>query len=124
MARNRGGQKSAWLLEIRSDLSVRHGWFMVVAQMVYILSGTCCRAWSGFSWAMFSNLWGFIKLSLASVVMLCLETWYVEFAAPMLLLIRQTEEISHATRKMALWMIPSFQPTPSTTNKRSFFRRK
>jgi len=51
-------------------------WFMVVAQMIYILSGTCGRAWSGFSWAAFSNLWGFVKLSLASAVMLCLETWY------------------------------------------------
>ncbi|PWA75317.1 root hair specific 2 [Artemisia annua] len=51
-------------------------WFMVVAQMIYILSGTCGRAWTGFSWAAFSNLWGFVKLSLASAVMLCLETWY------------------------------------------------
>nr|GFA59056.1 protein DETOXIFICATION 31-like [Tanacetum cinerariifolium] len=44
--------------------------------MIYILSGTCGRAWSGFSWAAFSSLWGFVKLSLASAVMLCLETWY------------------------------------------------
>nr|GEW55916.1 multi antimicrobial extrusion protein [Tanacetum cinerariifolium] len=51
-------------------------WFMVVAQMVYIFSGTCGRAWSGFSWAAFSNLWGFVKLSFASAIMLCLETWY------------------------------------------------
>ncbi|KAF5817921.1 putative multi antimicrobial extrusion protein [Helianthus annuus] len=51
-------------------------WFMVVAQMVYIMSGTCGQAWSGFSWAAFSNLWGFVKLSFASAIMLCLETWY------------------------------------------------
>ncbi|KAK4860412.1 hypothetical protein QYF36_023352 [Acer negundo] len=34
-------------------------------------------AWSGFSWLAFSNLWGFVKLSLASAVMLCLEFWYL-----------------------------------------------
>ncbi|KAJ9560015.1 hypothetical protein OSB04_005175 [Centaurea solstitialis] len=51
-------------------------WFMVIAQMIYILSGTCGRAWSGFSMAAFSNLWGFVKLSFASAIMLCLETWY------------------------------------------------
>ncbi|KAL9688287.1 hypothetical protein QQ045_032707 [Rhodiola kirilowii] len=50
--------------------------FIVVAQMVYIFSGTCGLAWSGFSWGAFRNLWGFVKLSLASAVMLCLETWY------------------------------------------------
>ncbi|KVH98405.1 Multi antimicrobial extrusion protein [Cynara cardunculus var. scolymus] len=46
-------------------------WFMVVAQMIYILSGTCGRAWSGFSWAAFTNLWEFVKLSFASAIMLC-----------------------------------------------------
>ncbi|GAB2280509.1 Protein DETOXIFICATION 29 [Dionaea muscipula] len=51
-------------------------WFIVVAQLVYIFSGTCGRAWTGFSSAAFHNLWGFLKLSLASAVMLCLEVWY------------------------------------------------
>ncbi|CDY26602.1 BnaA09g46750D [Brassica napus] len=51
-------------------------WFIVVAQVVYIFSGTCGEAWSGFTWEAFHNLWGFIKLSLASAVMLCLEIWY------------------------------------------------
>lgn len=51
-------------------------WFIVVAQMVYIFSGTCGRAWSGFSWQAFHNLWGFVRLSLESAVMLCLELWY------------------------------------------------
>lgn len=50
-------------------------WFMVVAQLVYIFSGTCGRAWSGFSWRAFQNLWGFVRLSLASAVML----WFVFF---------------------------------------------
>ncbi|XP_077227647.1 protein DETOXIFICATION 29-like [Tasmannia lanceolata] len=51
-------------------------WLIVVTQLVYIFSGTCGRAWSGFSWKAFHNLWGFVKLSLASAVMLCLEVWY------------------------------------------------
>ncbi|KAL1365519.1 protein DETOXIFICATION 29 [Arachis duranensis] len=51
-------------------------WFIVVAQLVYILSGTCGTAWSGFSIKAFENLWGFVRLSLASAVMLCLEMWY------------------------------------------------
>jgi MATE family multidrug resistance protein len=45
-------------------------WIIVLAQLVYIFSGTCGRAWSGFSWKAFQNLWGFVRLSLASAVML------------------------------------------------------
>ncbi|KGN51764.1 protein DETOXIFICATION 29 [Cucumis sativus] len=51
-------------------------WVIDFAQIVYILSGSCGRAWSGFSWQAFHNLWGFVRLSLASAVMLCLEIWY------------------------------------------------
>ncbi|XP_030960943.1 protein DETOXIFICATION 29-like [Quercus lobata] len=51
-------------------------WFVVLAQLLYIFSGTCGRAWSGFSLKAFHNLWGFVKLSMASAVMLCLEVWY------------------------------------------------
>ncbi|KAL8157040.1 protein DETOXIFICATION 30-like [Apium graveolens] len=51
-------------------------WFIVLAQLVYIFSGTCGEAWSGFSWKAFQNLWGFVRLSLESAVMLCLEVWY------------------------------------------------
>ncbi|KAL0539074.1 hypothetical protein IC582_023251 [Cucumis melo] len=51
-------------------------WVIDLAQIVYILSGSCGRAWSGFSWQAFHNLWGFVRLSLASAVMLCLEIWY------------------------------------------------
>ncbi|GKV22970.1 hypothetical protein SLEP1_g32769 [Rubroshorea leprosula] len=51
-------------------------WFIDVTQFAYILSGTCGRAWAGFSLKAFQNLWGFVRLSLASAVMLCLEIWY------------------------------------------------
>ncbi|GMN41534.1 hypothetical protein TIFTF001_010751 [Ficus carica] len=45
-------------------------WFIVVTLLVYIFSGSCGRAWSGFSWNAFQNLWSFVKLSFASAVML------------------------------------------------------
>ncbi|KAG8366072.1 hypothetical protein BUALT_Bualt17G0037900 [Buddleja alternifolia] len=51
-------------------------WFIVLAQLVYIFSGTCGKAWTGFTLRAFRNLWGFVRLSLASAVMMCLETWY------------------------------------------------
>ncbi|XP_057792401.1 protein DETOXIFICATION 40-like isoform X2 [Salvia miltiorrhiza] len=54
-------------------------WVIVVAQFVYILrSERCRRTWTGFSSAAFSDLWDFFKLSVASAVMLCLETWYFQ----------------------------------------------
>ncbi|KAG5001652.1 hypothetical protein JHK82_022806 [Glycine max] len=51
-------------------------WFIDIAQLVYIVSGACGEAWSGFTFKAFHNLWGFVRLSLASAVMLCLEVWY------------------------------------------------
>ncbi|XP_037496530.1 protein DETOXIFICATION 40-like [Jatropha curcas] len=54
-------------------------WFMVLAQFVYIVTSKRCKhTWKGFSWQAFTGLWSFFKLSLASAVMLCLETWYFE----------------------------------------------
>ncbi|KAK4398110.1 protein DETOXIFICATION 40 [Sesamum angolense] len=54
-------------------------WIIVVAQFVYILTSERCKAtWSGFSWMAFTGLWDFFKLSAASAVMLCLETWYFQ----------------------------------------------
>ncbi|KAL7261171.1 hypothetical protein ACSBR1_006754 [Camellia fascicularis] len=51
-------------------------WFMVVVQLLYVFGGACGEAWSGLSWMAFHNLWGFVKLSFASAIMLCLEFWY------------------------------------------------
>ena len=45
-------------------------WFIVLAQLFYILSGSCGSAWSGLSSKAFQNLWEFLKLSIASAVML------------------------------------------------------
>ncbi|XP_074314860.1 protein DETOXIFICATION 30-like [Silene latifolia] len=51
-------------------------WFIVLAQLGYVFSGRCKGAWTGFSIKAFENLWGFVRLSLSSAVMLCLEVWY------------------------------------------------
>ncbi|ERN13766.1 hypothetical protein AMTR_s00049p00189540 [Amborella trichopoda] len=74
----------SWLLIIKLDWGLVGAavalngswWFIIVVQLAYIFSGTCGRAWSGFSWKAFENLWSFVRLSVASAVMMCLETWY------------------------------------------------
>ncbi|XP_019194283.1 PREDICTED: protein DETOXIFICATION 40 [Ipomoea nil] len=54
-------------------------WVIVIGQFVYIVKSEKCRqTWTGFSVQAFSSLWGFFKLSAASAVMLCLETWYFQ----------------------------------------------
>lgn len=50
-------------------------WAATVAQVVYVV-GWCKEGWHGFSWAAFNDIWAFVRLSLASAVMLCLEVWY------------------------------------------------
>ncbi|KAK9117277.1 hypothetical protein Sjap_016224 [Stephania japonica] len=51
-------------------------WFIVASLLAYIFSGACGQTWSGFTWMAFKNLWSFVKLSVASAIMLCLEIWY------------------------------------------------
>ncbi|EPS60382.1 hypothetical protein M569_14421, partial [Genlisea aurea] len=54
-------------------------WIIVIAQFVYVVrSDRCKMTWTGFRWSAFSSLWDFFKLSAASAVMLCLETWYFQ----------------------------------------------
>ncbi|KAI9073008.1 hypothetical protein K1719_045041 [Acacia pycnantha] len=54
-------------------------WIIVIAQFVYIVKSEKCRyTWQGFSMQAFSGLPEFFKLSAASAVMLCLETWYFQ----------------------------------------------
>jgi len=51
-------------------------WIIVLGQLAYIVSGSCPGAWNGVSWWAFRDLAAFVRLSLASAVMLCLEFWY------------------------------------------------
>ncbi|KAH1248087.1 Protein DETOXIFICATION 40 [Glycine soja] len=54
-------------------------WIIVIAQFVYIVKSERCKhTWRGFSFQAFSGLAEFFKLSAASAVMLCLETWYFQ----------------------------------------------
>ncbi|KAK7261089.1 hypothetical protein RIF29_27393 [Crotalaria pallida] len=54
-------------------------WIIVIAQFVYIVKSERCKStWQGFTWQAFSGLPEFFKLSAASAVMLCLETWYFQ----------------------------------------------
>nr|QBM79455.1 MATE25 [Rehmannia glutinosa] len=74
----------SWLLMLKLGWGMAGGaavldaswWFIVIAQLIYIFSGTCGKAWPGFSFKAIRNLWGFVRLSLASALMMCLETWY------------------------------------------------
>lgn len=54
-------------------------WIVVIAQFVYIVKSDKCKyTWRGFTVQAFSGLPAFFKLSAASAVMLCLETWYFQ----------------------------------------------
>ncbi|KAG8652938.1 hypothetical protein MANES_06G151300v8 [Manihot esculenta] len=51
-------------------------WAIAVAQVVYVI-GWCNEGWNGLSWSAFNEIWAFVRLSIASAVMLCLEIWYM-----------------------------------------------
>ncbi|EEF49069.1 protein DETOXIFICATION 35 [Ricinus communis] len=51
-------------------------WGMSIAQVVYVI-GWCKEGWTGLSSSAFKEIWAFVRLSLASAVMLCLEIWYM-----------------------------------------------
>ncbi|CAI9092274.1 OLC1v1027474C3 [Oldenlandia corymbosa var. corymbosa] len=51
-------------------------WFVALAQFFYVI-GWCKDGWTGWSWAAFREIWSFVRLSLASAIMLCLEIWYM-----------------------------------------------
>ncbi|CAN6485628.1 unnamed protein product [Victoria cruziana] len=67
-------------------------WIIVIAQFVYIATSPKCRkTWTGFSLQAFSGLCGFLKLSTASAVMLCLETWYYQILVLLAGLLKNAE---------------------------------
>lgn len=54
-------------------------WIIVGAQFLYVVASQKCKlTWNGFSLQAFVGLLDFFKLSAASAVMLCLETWYTQ----------------------------------------------
>lgn len=51
-------------------------WIPAIIQFLYVTCGGCPLTWPGFSREAFYELWPFLKLSVSSGVMLCLELWY------------------------------------------------
>uniref|UniRef100_A0A1J3DNL5 Protein DETOXIFICATION n=1 Tax=Noccaea caerulescens TaxID=107243 RepID=A0A1J3DNL5_NOCCA len=51
-------------------------WLTAISQIVYVV-GWCNEGWTGLSWLAFKEIWAFVRLSIASAVMLCLELWYM-----------------------------------------------
>ncbi|KAJ1384991.1 Multi antimicrobial extrusion protein [Sesbania bispinosa] len=51
-------------------------WIITGTQLVYVMVW-CKNEWKGLSWMAFKDIWAFVRLSLASAIMLCLEVWYM-----------------------------------------------
>ena len=76
-------------------------WIIVGAQFVYIVMSNKCKAtWTGFRIEAFTGLWEFLKLSAASAVMLCLETWYMQI---LLLIAGLLENPELALDAISIW---------------------
>ncbi|PIN05229.1 hypothetical protein CDL12_22234 [Handroanthus impetiginosus] len=62
---------------IGAALTLTFSWWLVVFGLfVYTFCGGCPQTWTGFSGQAFCGLWEFLKLSVSSGVMICLEHWY------------------------------------------------
>ncbi|XP_057836593.1 protein DETOXIFICATION 33-like [Cryptomeria japonica] len=62
---------------VGAAITLNLSWYIIVTcQFLYIVY-FCRDAWKGFSWLAFNDLWAFIRLSMASGVMLCLDFWYM-----------------------------------------------
>ena len=74
-------------------------WVIAVAQVVYTI-GWCKEGWTGFTWSAFRDIWAFVRLSLASAVMLCLEIWYFMI---IILLTRDLQNAVIAVGSLSIW---------------------
>ncbi|RCV12065.1 hypothetical protein SETIT_2G238600v2 [Setaria italica] len=62
---------------VGAALAIDFSWALVAGlQLAYAFCGGCPETWRGFSASAFVDLKDFVKLSAASGVMLCLESWY------------------------------------------------
>lgn len=76
-------------------------WVIVGAQFLYIVMSSRCRhTWTGFSWQAFSGLPEFLKLSTASAIMLCLESWYFQI---LILITGLLEDAQLALDSLTVW---------------------
>lgn len=76
-------------------------WGISVAQVVYVV-GWCKDGWKGLSWLAFKDLWEFVKLSVASAVMLCLEIWYF---MTIIVLTGQLDDPVLAVGSLSIWWV-------------------
>ncbi|XP_059066511.1 protein DETOXIFICATION 33-like [Cryptomeria japonica] len=88
----------SWLLIFEVDLglvgsaiTLNLSWWIINASQFLYIVYFFPDAWKGFSWLAFRDLWPFVRLSVASGVMLCLEIWY------MVSLIVMTGHLKNAT---------------------------
>lgn len=76
-------------------------WTTAVAQFVYVV-GWCKDGWRGFSLAAFMEIWSFVRLSLASAVMLCLEIWYM---MSIIVLTGHLHDAVDAVGSLSIWLV-------------------
>ncbi|XP_047092533.1 protein DETOXIFICATION 27-like [Lolium rigidum] len=74
----------------------------MVLQLAYAVGGGCPETWSGFSPSAFVDLWGFVKLSASSGVMVCLESSYYKV---LLLLTGHLKDSELAVDALSIWYI-------------------
>lgn len=94
-------------------------WGVALAQVVYIV-GWCNDGWKGLSSLAFKELWPFVRLSVASAVMLCLEIWYF---MTIIVLTGHLEDPVIAVGSLSIWYLfvhscfrdPSLQVTNMKT---------
>ncbi|EMS51644.1 Protein TRANSPARENT TESTA 12 [Triticum urartu] len=100
---------TTWLLVVRFRFGV-HGAAMalnvswglsLVVQLAYVVGGGCPLTWTGFSRLAFADLSGFIKLSLSSGVMVCLENSYYKV---LLLLTGHLKNSQLAVDALSIWV--------------------
>ncbi|CAL9107037.1 unnamed protein product [Musa textilis] len=54
-------------------------WVLVLITWLFIIFNPACKdTWTGFSSQAFKGLWSYLKLTVASAIMLVLEIWYVQ----------------------------------------------
>lgn len=74
-------------------------WLTAIAQLGYVV-GWCKDGWKGLSWAAFNEIWAFVRLSIASAVMLCLEIWYM---MSIILLVGHLNNAVIAVGSISIW---------------------
>lgn len=109
-----------WVLVMKTGLGSRGAalansisyWLNVLLLAIYVkFSSSCSKTWTGFSKEAFHNIWAFLRLSIPSAVMVCLEMWSFEMMVLLSGLLPdptlETSVLSISLNTAAtVWMIP------------------